>query len=125
MKNRLHTRHTGFTLMELLLVVMIIGIIANLAIFSLSGTNDEVTAIKNRRNAQTIASVAATASVAGAEFIVPGDVRASAVNLRAGAFPNAGIFKGKEFKLPPMGDREFDGAIGYLELRGSELMYKR
>ena len=125
MKNRLPTRHAGFTLMELLLVVMIIGIVANMAIFSLSSTNDEVNAIKDRRNAQTIASVAATASAAGALFVVTGDVRASAVNLRTGATPGSGIFKGKEFKLPPMADKEFDGAINHLELRGSELMYKR
>ena len=125
MKNRLPNSHAGFTLMELLLVVMIIGIVANMAIFSLSSTNDEVSAIKDRRNAQTIASVAATASAAGALFVVTGDVRASAVNLRTGATPGSGIFKGKEFKLPPMADKEFDGAISHLELRGSELMYKR
>ena len=111
--------------MELLLVVMIIGIIANLAIFSLSSTNDEVNAIKDRRNAQTIASVAATASAAGAVFVVTGDVRASAMNLRSGTTPGSGIFKNKEFKLSPMADKEFDGAISHLELRGSELMYRR
>lgn len=115
----------GFSLMELLIVVAIIGIMVNLVIFSWSGNNAEVNAIKDRRNAQTIASLAATASVAGADFVVAGDIPATVDNLVDGVAPTSGIFKGREFKLPPMPAAELTKAYTHLGWSGAELIYKR
>jgi len=111
--------------MEMLIVVAIIGIMVNLVLFSWSGNNNEVVAIKNRRNAQTIASVASTASVAGADFVVEGDIPATVDNLKDGVAPTSGIFKGREFKLPAMAPAEITGAITHLRWSGTDLIYQR
>lgn len=118
-------RSDGFSLMELLLVIALIGILSNIALFALSGTSSKVDVVKNRRNAQTIASLAAAASAAGASFVVSGDVRATLLVLKDGAAPASGIFKGRVFKLPPMNDDQIDGAIPYLRVTDTELVYQR
>lgn len=125
MKNIKKGSQAGFSLMELLIVVAIIGIMVNLVIFSWSGNNAEVDAIKNRRNAQTIASLASTASVAGADFVVAGDIPATVDNLVTGVAPTSGIFKGREFKLPPMPAAELTKALTHLRWSGSDLIYQR
>lgn len=118
-------RCDGFSLMELLLVVALIGILSNIALFALSGTSSKVDAVKNKRNAQTIASLAAAASAAGASFVVAGDVRATVANLQSGTAPASGVFKNRVFKLQPMEDEQIDGALPYLSVSDSELLYKR
>ncbi|WP_218033113.1 type II secretion system protein [Brevifollis gellanilyticus] len=115
----------GFSLMELLIVIAIIGLMANMIIFAWSGHYSEVNAIKDRRNAQTIASLASTASVAGASFVVAGDIPATVDNLAQGTTPTSGVFRNREFKLPPMGTQEITGALNYLQWSGSDLIYKR
>ncbi|MES2594273.1 MAG: prepilin-type N-terminal cleavage/methylation domain-containing protein [Verrucomicrobiota bacterium] len=120
-KQNLH----GFSLMEMLIVVAIIGIMVNLVLFSWSGNNAEVNAIKDRRNAQTIASLASTASVAGADFVVAGDIPATVEALAQGTTPTSGAFKGREFKLPPMAEKEVTSALNYLNWSGSDLIYQR
>ncbi len=115
----------GFSLMEMLTVVAIIGIMVNIVLFYWNGNNAEIKAIKDRRNAQTIASLATTASVAGASFVVSGDIPATVDNLVQGTAPTSGVFRNREFKLPPMAAQEITGALNYLQWSGSELMYKR
>lgn len=92
-------RSDGFSLMELLLVIALIGILSNIALFALSGTSSKVDVLKNRRNAQTLASQAAAASAAGASFVVSGDVCATITHLQNGTAPCSGAFKSRVFKL--------------------------
>lgn len=115
----------GFTLIEMLTVVALIGLAVAVAVSSWSGNNAEVKAIKDRRNAQTIATIAASASVAGAPFVVSGDIPATIQNLANGTSGSAGGLKGREFKLPAMAPQEINGAMNYLRWNGDHLMYQR
>ena len=110
--------------MELLIVIAVIGVMANLVMLSWGSASQEATDMKDRRNAQEIASIAAMAGAAGADFVVDSDERATIQNLIDGVTPNSGIFKNREFKLPPLGDSAaVTGAMRYLTLNDKELIY--
>jgi prepilin-type N-terminal cleavage/methylation domain-containing protein len=115
----------GFSLMEMLIVIAIIGIIANIAVVAFGSVSTTATEMKDRRNAQEIATIAAAARAAGADFVVPTDKSATVENLVAGTTPSRGIFKGRRFALPSMGESDLDGAMDYLAFNGNELIYKQ
>jgi len=57
--------HPGFSLVELLVVIAVIAIIAAIAIPNIANITGAAGVAKNQRNAQTIASVVASARAAG------------------------------------------------------------
>ena len=120
-KNR--SSSSAFSLIELLIAVVIIGILANLAMMAFGGVPQAAEFQKDKRNAQEIATLAATASAAGASFIVPSDERATIVNLRNGVTPVTGIFKGRVFKIPGLSDIDLTGAMSFLTLTDTDLLY--
>lgn len=110
--------------MEMLIVISVIGVIGSMAILSWGGASQEATDMKDRRNAQEIASMAAMASAAGADFVVQGDERATIQKLVDGVTPSSGIFKTREFKLQPLGgNTAITGSMRYLTLKDTELIY--
>ena len=124
MKSPLHsTRQRGFSLLEMLTVIAVIGIITSMALAVFGGAGQGAEEAKNRRNAQEIASVASSASAAGVDFLVPNDEEASILNLQNGKIALEGVFKDRLFKLPPMHETEIQGAMKYLSITESELMY--
>jgi len=125
MKTSPSRHHPGFSLMELLIVIAIIGVMANMIVLSWGSASREATEMKDRRNAQEIASLAAIANAAGAPFVVPNNKKATIEKLAAGATPSSGIFKNREFKLPPIGTKGIEGAMHYLALNNTELVYQR
>ncbi len=110
--------------MELLVTVAILGILAMMAVIGFGGARQGAVDQKDKRNAQEIASMAAIANAAGAQFVVPGDEKASIENLRTGCAPSRGAFKGRLFKLPGMGEPEIEGAMRFLALNDTELQYR-
>jgi prepilin-type N-terminal cleavage/methylation domain-containing protein len=58
-------RFGGFSLVELMVVIAVIGIIAAMAVPNLASVSSQARYAKSQRNAQTIASMAATARAAG------------------------------------------------------------
>ncbi|MCB0220378.1 MAG: type II secretion system protein [Chrysiogenetes bacterium] len=110
--------------MELLVTIAILGVLATIGIGAMGGARQGAVDQKDKRNAQEIASVAAIASAAGASFVVPGDEKATIVNLKNGCSPSTGAFKGRVFKLPNLGEPEINGAMRFLALNDSELQYR-
>ncbi|MBB5032588.1 type II secretory pathway pseudopilin PulG [Prosthecobacter vanneervenii] len=102
---------------------MVLGLMAAIAMISFGGARQGAEDQKDRRNAQEITSVAGMASAAGAAFIVPGDEKASIVNLRDGVSPTKGAFRGRLFKIGAMGDAEITGAMRFIVMSGDELRY--
>lgn len=115
-------RH-GFSLLEMLTVIAVIGIITSMALGIFGGASQAADEAKNRRNAQEIAGIASSASAAGVDFLVPGDEAATVNNLSVGRMASEGVFKNRVYKLPPMHETELQGAMQYLTLTDSELLY--
>ena len=111
--------------MEMLIVVAVIGVLANIALIAFGSVSKTATEMKDRRNAQEIATIAAAARAAGADFVVPSDKAATVENLAVGTSASRGIFKGRRFALPSMGMSERNGALNYLAFNGGELIYKQ
>ncbi len=119
-------RHSrGFSLFELLIAITLIGFLANIVILGFGGVRQGAVDQRDKRNAQEIASIASIAAAAGAFFVVPGDEEASIQNLVAGRAPKSGAFRGKTFKLPPLGQREVRGAMRFLALTEDGLVYSQ
>jgi prepilin-type N-terminal cleavage/methylation domain-containing protein len=114
----------GFSLVELLMTIAILGILANLIVLGWGNASQQARDMKDRRNAQEIASLAAIANAAGAPFLVPNNEQATIENLAVGTHPSSGVFKDKEFKLPNMGPTGIQGAMRYLALNNTELVYQ-
>ncbi len=110
--------------MEMLIVIALIGIMVNMVLFNFGGARSGAEDSRDRRNAQEIATVAACANAAGADFVVTGDEEATVYNLVVGASPADGVFKGKTFKVPPMEDAALHGAMKFLALQDHELVYQ-
>ena len=115
----------GLSLMELLITITILGIVMSIAIMAMGSTREAAVDQKDKRNAQEIASVAAMANAAGADFIVPGDTQATISNLRDGTAPATGAFRGRTFRIPDMHDTEIQGAMRFLALNDSDLQYRQ
>lgn len=115
----------GFSLFEMLLTIAILGVILKVMIMSVGGLNQASTSAKNHRNAQEIASLAAAASAAGADFAVEGNEEQTIQNLFLGVRPKVGIFRERIFKLSPMDTKEIQGAMEHLKLSGGQLIYEQ
>lgn len=87
MKNlTITTAKKGFSLVELLVVIAVIGVIAAIAIPAMSGVFENSTIAKNKRNAQTIASLYANLRAAGGTVDSP-----NAANIAAALSTSPGI----------------------------------
>ena len=61
----------GFSLVEMLVVIAVIGIIAAIAVPTIGNITSQANASKAKRNAQSLASVCASAVAAGATHVTP------------------------------------------------------
>ncbi|MDB6139854.1 MAG: Prepilin-type N-terminal cleavage/methylation protein [Verrucomicrobiaceae bacterium] len=113
----------GFSLFEVLLVVALIGIMTAIVVPTMTG-NNQYEAARNRRNAQEMTAVCASAQVAGVDLVVPGDLEATIHNILAGGAPASGVFKGQKFRASGIDEPDALKAITYLQLQGSSLIYQ-
>ena len=117
------TRKAGFSLFELLLVVALIGVMSAIVIPTMN-SNSTYEAARNRRNAQEMSAICASAQVAGLNLVVPGDLPATIRNILAGGSPTSGPFKGQRFRASGVQEPDAMKAITYLQLQGSTLIYQ-
>ena len=67
-KHKKKALNKGFSLVEMLVVIAVIGIIAAIAVPQIGRINESAKDATNRRNAQSIASIYASAQAAGHDF---------------------------------------------------------
>ena len=98
MKNLIKTNlKKGFSLVELLVVIAVIGVIAAIAIPAMSGIFEKSDGAKNKRNAQSVASLWSSLRAAGATIASPSEATIVA-GLQTGVTPSTGAFAGSTFK---------------------------
>ena len=112
----------GFGLVEMLMTVSILGIMIALTLPSIHFTS-EAKVESARRNAQTIVSTATMASLAGADFVVRGNLVGTVDRLMDGVSPTSGVFAGRQFKLNGLSEDAATEATKYLKLVGDEVHY--
>ncbi len=116
----------GFSLVEMLVVIAVIGIIAAIAVPNIGRINESAKEATNRRNAQNLASVYASANAAGHAF--PGNTTAeiAAAIVTGHMIPenDQSPFAGTFFGVPGLSKTDLDNAATYLDIQGGQLIYK-
>ena len=120
-KNR---RAAGFSLLEALTAICLIGICSSVALGWYGGNNREVIErLINQRNGQEIVSLGVCATMGGADFIVPGDKHATAVNLALGVTGKTGVWKDKIFRLANLRLTDLPGALSFVKFDDNLMLY--
>lgn len=115
---------SGLSLIELLVAVAIMGILLNMALMTFGGAREGAENQRDKRNAQEIASVAASANAAGAQFVVSGDLQATIQQLRQGTTPSNGAFRDRTFRITNIPDAEIQSAMRYLALNNDMVQFR-
>ncbi|MFO1441655.1 MAG: type II secretion system protein [Verrucomicrobiaceae bacterium] len=113
----------GFTLLETLACVLIVGILASLAIGWYAGHRDVVVKVSRQRNAQEIVNMAVCATVAGCDFVVPGDKFNTIQNLILGTYGTTGIYKGKLFRLTSLELEQLADSLPFVKMENELILY--
>lgn len=113
----------GFTLLETLACVLIVGILTSLAIGWYAGHRDVVVKVSRQRNAQEIVNMAVCATVAGCDFVVPGDKFNTIQNLILGTYGTTGIYKGKLFRLTSLELGQLADSLPFVKMENELILY--
>ena len=113
----------GFSLVELLTVLTIVGILAAVAIPMITGVSGDADETRHRRNAQNLANVFSTGEIAGARFLVPGDLERTISKVATGTTIAKGVFSGHLFSVPGLSPEDRNAAARYLVLEQNHLAY--
>lgn len=120
-------RCRAFSLVEMLLVIAVIGIVAAVGVPTVDRMNEASDEVRNRRNAQTIASICGSAKAAGKNFVSDADDPASPYSvihaIRTGETITDGPAQGAYFGMPNLTEAEMAGALAYLRVVEGELHY--
>ncbi|MEM9480287.1 MAG: type II secretion system protein [Verrucomicrobiota bacterium] len=131
MKTRKHSLKTtktqkacgGFTFAELLLVFSIVGILFAVGASAFTNVTSSSSEVRDKRNAQTIATTASAAIAAGASELsschCPLEV---ATRLESGVTVGSG-FNQIVFKTQMLKEEEKEGAVKYLRMNNGFLFY--
>lgn len=115
----------GFSLVEVLVVIALLGVLSGVLIGWYANYHHEVIQkVTCQRNAQEIVSIGVCATMAGANFVVPGDKRATVENLINGTIGQTGLWKGKVFRLTSLEPAALPGALEYVTFDASLLLYE-
>jgi prepilin-type N-terminal cleavage/methylation domain-containing protein len=125
--NTNHRKHksAAFSLIELIVVVGVIGVLGSIAIANIGKLNDAGREAKDRRNAQGIASIFASAQAAGLNFYVTGDKAATIQAVVTGdTVSSDGPFKGTYFGIPGLSTGEQVFSAQFLEMDDSNSLLR-
>jgi type IV pilus assembly protein PilA len=118
----------GFSLVEMLVVIAVIGIIAAIAVPNIGRINESAKEATNRRNAQNIASVFASAQAAGLNFAGTATDKAviAAAVVTGAKVTEKGPFENTWFGVPGLASPDVTSALTYLEwdTDSNQLLYR-
>ena len=117
-------RYQGFTLVEMLTTIAILAVLTSIALPTMTSINQNSIDTRDRRNAQELAAMCATAQAAGVDFVAPGDIDKTIENIVKGGSPADGAFAGKFFGMQGMAPQDQANAKRYLELVNGILSFK-
>lgn len=118
-----HPKTCGFSLVETLACILIIGILASIAIGWYAGHRDVVVKVSRQRKAQEIVNMAVCATVAGCDFVVPGDKFNTIQNLITGTYGTTGIYKGKLFRLTSLELDQLSDLLPFVKMENGLILY--
>ncbi len=111
-------------MVELLTVICLIVILSTVALGWYGGNNRAaIERVIAQRNAQEIVSMGVCATMGGADFVVPGDKQATAINLIVGVTGQQGMWKDKIFRLTNLQAADLPGALAFVKFDGGLLLY--
>lgn len=110
-----NTAAQGFSLVEMLVVIAVIGVIAAIAIPQIGGINAGANTAKNQRNAQSLVSVYAAATAAGASFTAQTEDGIVTDLTTTGVAVKGGAFDGKVFSVPGMSNDDIGEAKKFIK----------
>lgn len=113
----------AFTIVETLACVLIISILAALAIGWYAGHREVVVKVSHQRNAQEIVNLAVCATVAGCDFVVPGNKVSTVQNLITGTYGTTGIYKGKLFRLTSLELDQLNDSLPFVKMENGLILY--
>lgn len=115
----------GFSLVELLVTVAVMGILASVALNAFSqGQRDVVVETVHRRNAQSFATIAECAQLAGVDPVQGTDVVATLQKIVEGVTATDGVMKGRTFRIFGLTNEDVDGAAYYMKIANGALVYE-
>lgn len=115
---------SGFSLVEMLTTIAVLGVMTSMALISIGNVNRNSVETRNRRNAQELAGICASAQAAGVDFVVANDLEQTIRNVVAGGAPTSGAFTGHYFGLPGLTPEDQTSAKTYLYLDNGSLGYR-
>lgn len=115
---------SAFSIVEALVVIAILGILIAMGMMHFGGDHHQtMNRVRDRRNAQEIASLAMGATAAGAPVLVPNDLEGTIQNLMEGRNGTLGAFKGRVFRMSSMTADEVQGAMRFLAWQQDMVVY--
>ncbi len=116
----------GLSLVEMLTTICVLGLLTSIVVPQMSAlSKGEAAETKNRRNAQSLASVWATADAAGLNFVVEDNLEQTIRNIIKGGSLDSGPFRGKVFAVKGMDEEDIQAVQKYLTLNSGMLSYSR
>ena len=112
----------GFSLIEALIVIAILGLVASVAIPTMNMIHDSADESKARRNAQSIASIGASAQIAGFEYT--GTTAEDAASELVTGVYGTGRLANMEFRVSTITGEELQEALQYLDFVNSAIVYQ-
>ncbi len=121
---RVNRNQKGMSLVELLLAIGVLAIITAIVIPNFAFATDAADKSSARRNAQSLVTIANSASAAGLNLIDPsGDISKTIDIIVVGGVVSGGILDGTHFGLPSLSKDSRGDIVPFLSIEGDILVY--